>query len=232
MNFLEQSGMKVISGGQAGVDIAALRAAQCLGFPTGGWAPKGFRTQLGPKPTLGAGFGLRESHGGYWARTWQNVAAANATIIIAHDANSPGTKCAVMACIEHDTPYRLVEVKRHEGTYLVPQADADQNLVAWITAQCERSVSERGCFTLNVGGNSSTTAPGIFEPAFLFMVSLLTNLYVNGSQVVEPALMQRAYKLNDPSIAKALADSYDRYIDLEPRRRQPVQFEAPTDVQV
>ena len=43
---------KIISGGQTGVDQAALRAAKACGIPTGGWAPKGWRTEDGPAPWL------------------------------------------------------------------------------------------------------------------------------------------------------------------------------------
>ena len=42
----------VISGGQTGVDQAALRAARALGIPTGGWAPRGRATEDGPAPWL------------------------------------------------------------------------------------------------------------------------------------------------------------------------------------
>ena len=48
--------MKVISGGQTGVDQAALRAAKAAGIETGGWMPKGFRTLAGPRPEFAAVF--------------------------------------------------------------------------------------------------------------------------------------------------------------------------------
>ena len=41
---------KIISGGQTGADYGALLAAHALGLETGGWAPKGWRTEDGPKP--------------------------------------------------------------------------------------------------------------------------------------------------------------------------------------
>jgi hypothetical protein len=50
---------RVISGGQTGVDQAALRAAKACGIPTGGWCPLGFLTEAGPMPAL-ADFGLAE----------------------------------------------------------------------------------------------------------------------------------------------------------------------------
>ena len=50
--------LTVISGGQTGVDQAALRAARSCGIPTGGWAPRGWLTEDGPAPWL-ADYGLK-----------------------------------------------------------------------------------------------------------------------------------------------------------------------------
>ena len=41
---------RVISGGQTGADQAGWRAAKASGIPTGGWMPKGFLTEDGPRP--------------------------------------------------------------------------------------------------------------------------------------------------------------------------------------
>lgn len=41
---------KIISGGQTGVDLAALKAASALGFPVGGWCPPDGRNEQGPIP--------------------------------------------------------------------------------------------------------------------------------------------------------------------------------------
>jgi hypothetical protein len=48
---------RVISGGQTGVDQAALRVAKAIGLATGGWAPLGWETEDGPASWL-AGYGL------------------------------------------------------------------------------------------------------------------------------------------------------------------------------
>jgi hypothetical protein len=78
----------VISGGQTGVDQAALRAARAAGMPTGGWAPRGFLTEDGPAPWL-AGWGLKESaRPGYPARTGLNVRQSDATLLF--DGGGPG----------------------------------------------------------------------------------------------------------------------------------------------
>ena len=44
---------RVISGGQTGVDQAALRAAKAAGLETGGWMPLGWLTEECPRPEFG-----------------------------------------------------------------------------------------------------------------------------------------------------------------------------------
>lgn len=43
--------MKMVSGGQTGVDRAALDAALQLGVPCGGWCPKGRKAEDGVIPS-------------------------------------------------------------------------------------------------------------------------------------------------------------------------------------
>jgi hypothetical protein len=52
---------RIISGGQTGADQAGLEAAERLGIPTGGFMPKGFHTETGPRPVLAARYGLVET---------------------------------------------------------------------------------------------------------------------------------------------------------------------------
>ena len=53
---------KVVTGGQAGADQGALRAARAAGIATGGYALAGWVTEAGPAPWL-AFFGLVELPG-------------------------------------------------------------------------------------------------------------------------------------------------------------------------
>jgi hypothetical protein len=80
---------RVISGGQTGVDQAALRAARAAGIPTGGWAARGWATEDGPAPWL-ADFGLAECpEPGYPARTIANVCDSDGTLWVG-TTDSPG----------------------------------------------------------------------------------------------------------------------------------------------
>ena len=49
---------KIISGGQTGADQAGLAVAKRLGIPAGGFLPKGFLTEAGPRHDLAAEYGL------------------------------------------------------------------------------------------------------------------------------------------------------------------------------
>lgn len=54
------SKLKIISGGQTGVDQAALRAAETVGIDTGGTAPLGWLTENGPRPDFAELYGMVE----------------------------------------------------------------------------------------------------------------------------------------------------------------------------
>jgi hypothetical protein len=79
----------VISGGQTGADQGGLEAARKAGVKTGGQAAAQYRTSIGYNPMLQA-YGLT-AKGTYDERTRVNVRYADATVIISHDMQSPGT---------------------------------------------------------------------------------------------------------------------------------------------
>ena len=51
---------KIVTGGQTGADQAGWRAAGACGIPTGGWMPKGFLTEDGPRPEFATLYDARE----------------------------------------------------------------------------------------------------------------------------------------------------------------------------
>jgi hypothetical protein len=64
----------VISGGQTGADLAGWKAARSANIPTGGWMPKGFLAEDGPRPEFAELYGAKEHHSReYPPRTRQNV---------------------------------------------------------------------------------------------------------------------------------------------------------------
>lgn len=95
---------RIISGGQTGADIAGLHAGRILGLETGGWAPRGWLTELGPMRELMQSFGLKECKvAGYPTRTVMNVNDSDGTVIFGK-FNSPGSKLTSEACQINQKP--------------------------------------------------------------------------------------------------------------------------------
>jgi len=118
---------KVISGGQTGVDQAALRAARYLDISTGGWGPHNWMTEYGENKNLLSSFGLRADRfdpSTYKVRTESNIDAADGTLILTWGLSSPGTNLSKSLCKKHKTHY-LVMDNIHSGV-------AVYEVVQWI----------------------------------------------------------------------------------------------------
>lgn len=152
---------KVISGGQTGVDQAALRAAKAAGLATGGWAPEGWLTEDGPAPWL-ADFGILECAApGYPARTRRNVLAAHGCLWFGNPA-SPGGKLTQACCRRAVVPF-----------YCLRTWDTDADVAAWLR---DYLYPGRGAVALLVAGNRESKAPGIGARAEAFLAALFSRL--------------------------------------------------------
>ena len=81
--------LKIISGGQTGVDRAALDVAKALAIPCGGWCPRGRKAEDG---IIDARYNLQETPSqNYAQRTEWNVRDADATLIIYQQPLEGGT---------------------------------------------------------------------------------------------------------------------------------------------
>jgi hypothetical protein len=88
--------IKIISGGQTGVDRGALDAALAAGAPCGGWCPAGRRAEDGPIDDV---YPLEETESDkYIVRTRQNVIDSDATLVIFFNALEGGTARTVEFC--------------------------------------------------------------------------------------------------------------------------------------
>jgi hypothetical protein len=100
-------GVKIISGGQTGVDRAALDAALKHGIECDGWCPVGRLDEFGTIPDR---YPVKElEHGSFVERTMQNVKDSDATVIIYFDKLRGGTEQTVRFCIEHKRPHKLID---------------------------------------------------------------------------------------------------------------------------
>jgi hypothetical protein len=148
---------RIVSGGQTGADQAGWRAAKAVGLPTGGWMPKGFLTEDGPRPEFAGLYGAVELDSAeYPPRTRANARDSDATIWL----GSIGSRGFVTT---HDAA--LARSPRCPFPICYRGVTTPSEVAALIGAH--------GIRVLNVAGNRESSNPGIGER---FMLEVLRRL--------------------------------------------------------
>lgn len=161
---------KIISGGQTGVDRAALDVARRLQIPYGGWIPKGRVTEDGP---LSPVYDQMEEMGtaDYEARTEQNVIDSDATLILSRSGGLPltgGTEYTRQVAEEkHQKPVLHVDLE------LQTAFEAASSIVSWIEDNHSRN-SE--IFRLNVAGPRASKDPKIYQDTIDILTLVFSTL--------------------------------------------------------
>lgn len=133
---------RLVSGGQTGVDRAALDAALALAMPVGGWCPNGRRAEDG---VIHARYPLRETPSADPAqRTEWNVRDSDATLILHRGPLSGGS--ALTAAIASRLSRPMLQVDLDGGV-------DPERIRAWLGRHAVR--------VLNVAGPRESEAPGI-----------------------------------------------------------------------
>ena len=141
--------MKIISGGQTGVDRAALDVALKHGIDSGGWCSTGRLDEFGRIPDR---YPVKELQaGGFTERTLRNVKDSDGTVIIYPGKLSGGTEQTVRFCVEQRRPHELIDV-----------SNASTEKAAHLIANFVR---ENEIDILNVAGPRQTEWPEGYEYA-------------------------------------------------------------------
>jgi hypothetical protein len=150
---------KIVSGGQTGVDRAALDVAIYLDIPHGGWCPAGRRAEDGKIPD---GYELRETdQSDYSVRTEKNVIESDGTLILFRDRLSGGTELTFRLTGKHRRPSICIDLAESDDS----KTDMLQSFATWIETN--------NIGVLNVAGPRESTCRGIGMQAEAFLVKAL-----------------------------------------------------------
>lgn len=101
---------KIISGGQAGAETAALDIAIQLGIPHGGWIPKGWKV---PDAPLSPKYQLQEiSTTRYTKRTEKNILDSDGTLIMAHGQLTGGSDYTRKVAMKNKRPLLHLDLNK------------------------------------------------------------------------------------------------------------------------
>jgi hypothetical protein len=162
--------MKIISGGQTGVDRAALDVAVERGMDWGGWCPKGGWAEDLPDPpgVLAKYSKLKETpQSNPVQRTEWNVRDSDAALII---TDGEGTSVSIGSGRAHRWAHQ-----HGKPEFVVDATDTNAltHATAWLVAQRERFGPH---ITLSIGGPRESEAPGIYLRARALIATMLDHL--------------------------------------------------------
>jgi hypothetical protein len=137
---------RIVSGGQTGVDRAALDIALALGIPHGGWCPSGRKAEDGRLPER---YLLEETPSSDYApRTRWNVRDSDGTLVLTRGEAIGGTALTIKTAEEQRKPLL---------TYDLGTGPGPETIRTWL--------SREGIAMLNVAGPRESESPGVYDLA-------------------------------------------------------------------
>lgn len=134
----------IVTGGQTGVDRAALDTALSLFIPVRGWCPKGRLAEDGRIPPV---YPLQETTStDYAERTEWNVRDSDGTLVLAYGPVEGGTKFTVDLAHKYNRPVLIIDA--------LAFSEND-------TAHFWRWIQEHDIRILNVAGPRESARPGV-----------------------------------------------------------------------
>lgn len=152
---------KIVSGGQTGVDRAALDVAIKLGIPHGGWCPKGRLAEL--NTTIPEKYKLKETRTSEFSeRTKLNIIDSDGSLILVPTMPikiTDGTILTIQNVKQKNKPYLIINLSEK---YL------HEDFLGWI--------KKNNIKVLNVAGPRESQSPGIYKRSFQILMDILEPL--------------------------------------------------------
>lgn len=144
---------QIISGGQSGVDRAALDFALQNNISCGGWCPEGRMAEDGIIPSK---YPLKETNSDEVSvRTYKNIEWADGTLIIHSTQIDQGTQTTIDDSIQLKKPYFIIDLNETINTIAFSN---------WIDSNKIR--------ILNIAGPRESNSKGIYVLAYKFLESI------------------------------------------------------------
>ena len=160
---------KIVSGGQTGVDRAALEVAIFLGIAHGGWCPKGRRAEDGPIPEI---FQLVETSSfNYAVRTEKNVVDSDGTLILFRNLITRGTGLTVKFAKRHNRPHLCVDLASFDIEDEEATEEAASGILDWLIVE--------NINVLNVAGPRESTTPNISSHSHTLLLNAFADLHAS-----------------------------------------------------
>jgi hypothetical protein len=177
--------IKILTGGQTGADQGALAGAvdftaslRCtLDVETGGWAPRGCKTEIGEQPELVRLYGLVEHESDeYPPRNKANVRDCD-FLLAFQNHKSDGTDLSIREAKRLNKPCTIIKVARigvdKLQVYLPeddPRVIAELILREWAKHPIDHT------FVVDVAGHRESKCPGIYDLTRRYVRLLLESL--------------------------------------------------------
>ena len=154
--------LKIVSGGQTGVDRGALDAAIETQIRHGGCCPKGRKAEDGP---IDAHYHLQETESeSYPVRTEKNVVDSDGTLILYRRQLQGGTLLTAQLAERHKRPLLVIDLESEHACITVG------------ISQLQQWLRDNGIERLNVAGPRESHCPGINAQAKRWLIDAIKHL--------------------------------------------------------